>query len=149
MLFLKNTSNILQMWNLTEKWSFGSGYEHMRWSWCCYNSPVKCRTTGKPGGSWKEPEVLRCNSDERCVKCEWNRKDLKEEGGRAAVTALSSFIQVWVAWRKDRVWRGLYRCCPCCGWSLAKQKALTKEQICRWHIFLICVLPTPEWYLLI
>ena len=149
MLFLKDVSNILQMWNSTQKWSFGSDCEHVRWSWCYYDIPVKCRTTGKPGGSWKEPEVLRCSGDEHRVKCERSRNDVKEEGGRAAVASLSSFIQVRVAWRKDRVQRGLYRCCPCCGWSLAKQKALTTEQICRWQIFPICVLHTPEWCLLI
>lgn len=57
---------------------------------------MKCRTAGKLVGSWKEPEMLRCKDDEHGVKCKWNRKNLKDRGGRAAVASPSSFIQVRV-----------------------------------------------------
>lgn len=89
------------------------------------------------GKTWKR-FLEETWGDKHCAKCEWNRKDLKAEGGSESAASLSSFTQVRVAWRKDKVQRGQY-CCLCCRCSLAKLKVLTSDQICGWQIFVYCL----------
>lgn len=145
-LFLKKLSNILQMWNSTQKWTFGSGYEHVRWSWCCYDiwwyhdiwchqdTPVKCRPTSKPGGS----RNLRC----------WDAKVWMEQKGsegrkRQSSCCISQLIHPSLGrLKKGQSSKGSEPLLNHCGCSLAKRKALTKEQICGQQISPIPVWPT-------
>lgn len=79
-LFWWESYQIFHICETTQKWSFWSGYEHVKWRRCCYVTPTKCRTTEKLRRcSQKKPEVRNTGQNVNGTERIWRQKEAESQ----------------------------------------------------------------------